>query len=163
MTGLGYRYRGENGIPGRFYFDKIVDGRTAVHAHMFPAAHPEVRKHLAFRDYLRTHPDAARNYELLKQRLASKYRDDRLAYTEAKAEFINRIHRNGRRRPLLPNPNVRQSPQVAGHQGRPIASQRNSMKGAAVRHESAYLSTNSGAQASSWVKVVPAVNDFSLR
>ena len=91
MTGLGYRYRGENGIPGRFYFDKIVDGRTAVHAHMFPAAHPDVRKHLAFRDYLRTHPDAARNYELLKQRLASKYRDDRLAYTEAKAEFINRI------------------------------------------------------------------------
>ncbi len=41
MTALGYRYRGENGIPGRFYFDRIVDGRTVAHVHMFPAGHPE--------------------------------------------------------------------------------------------------------------------------
>lgn len=91
MTGLGYRYRGENGIPGRFYFDKIVDGRTVVHAHMFPAGHPDVRKHMAFRDYLRTHPDAAREYELLKRKFAAEYRNDRRAYTEAKAEFTSRI------------------------------------------------------------------------
>ena len=91
MTKLDYRYRGENGIAGRFYFDRIVDGRTVVHAHMFPVGHPDVRKHLMFRDYLRTHPDAARDYEQLKQTLASNYRDDRRAYTEAKAGFTNAI------------------------------------------------------------------------
>lgn len=91
MTELGYRYRGENGVPGRFYFDKVVEGRTVVHAHMFPEGQTDVRKHLAFRDYLRTHPDAARAYEELKLTLASKYRDNRKAYTEAKAEFINGI------------------------------------------------------------------------
>ena len=91
MAGLGYRYRGENGIPGRFYFDKIVDDRTVVHAHMFLADHPDVGKHLAFRDYLRTHPDAAREYEELKRVLVSTYRDDCRAYTEAKAEFVERI------------------------------------------------------------------------
>ena len=91
MTKLGYRYRGETGIPGRFYFDGIVDGRTVVHAHMLPVGHPQVRQHLVFRDYLRTHPDAARDYEQLKWTLASKYRDDRPAYTQAKAEFTNGI------------------------------------------------------------------------
>ena len=56
MTALGYRYRGENGIAGRFYFDRVVDGRTVMHVHMFPAGHPEVRRHLVFRDHLRDEP-----------------------------------------------------------------------------------------------------------
>ena len=91
MTALGYRYRGENGIAGRFYFDRVVDGRTVMHVHVFPAGHPEVRRHLAFRDHLRANPDAAREYELLKQELARLYRDDRRAYTDAKAAFITRV------------------------------------------------------------------------
>ena len=53
MTTLEYRYRGDNGLPGRFYFDKIVDGRTVVHAHMYPQDHFDVRKLVAFRDHLR--------------------------------------------------------------------------------------------------------------
>ena len=91
MTVLGYQYRGENGIPGRFYFEKVVDGRTVAHVHMFPAAHPAIRTHLLFRDHLRIHPDAARDYGRLKRALASKYRDDREAYTDAKADFIEGI------------------------------------------------------------------------
>ncbi len=91
MTALGYRYRGENGIAGRFYFDRVVDGRTVMHVHVFPAGHPEIRRHLAFRDYLRTNPDIAREYERLKRELATRYRDDRRAYTDAKAAFITRV------------------------------------------------------------------------
>ena len=91
MTALGYRYRGENGIPGRFYFDRVVDGRTVAHVHMLPVGHPDSGKHLVFRDHLRTHPDAARDYERLKRELASKYRDDRRTYTDAKADFISGI------------------------------------------------------------------------
>ena len=84
MTALGYRYRGENGISGRFYFEKAVDGRTVAHVHMFPLGHPAIRTHLAFRDYLRAHPDAARDYERLKRDLAMKHRNDREAYTDAR-------------------------------------------------------------------------------
>ena len=91
MEALGYRYRGENGIPGRFYFEKSVDGRTVAHVHLFPLGHPAIRTHLAFRDYLRTHPDAARDYERLKRALAAKHRHDRKAYTDAKAAFIEGI------------------------------------------------------------------------
>ena len=88
MTTLGYCYRGERGMPGRFYFDKIVGERTVVHNHMFPQSHSDVRKLLAFRDYLRTHRDAAFEYERLKRELARKHREDGGAYTRAKGAFI---------------------------------------------------------------------------
>jgi GrpB-like predicted nucleotidyltransferase (UPF0157 family) len=43
---------------------------------------------LYFRAYLLAHPDAAREYESLKRKLAVKYRHNRDAYTEAKGVFI---------------------------------------------------------------------------
>lgn len=46
---------------------------------------------LYFRDYLRDHPDIAKEYEELKLKLAQKFKHDRDAYTEAKSDFINRI------------------------------------------------------------------------
>jgi GrpB-like predicted nucleotidyltransferase (UPF0157 family) len=46
---------------------------------------------LLFRDYLIAHPDVAREYGELKQRLAAEYHSNRIAYTKAKAEFIERI------------------------------------------------------------------------
>ncbi|MDE2836901.1 MAG: GrpB family protein [Chloroflexota bacterium] len=91
MAMLGYRCLGENGISGRLYFEKDVNGRTVAHIHMFPAGHPAIRTHLAFRDYLRTHPEAARDYERLKRDLAARHRNYREAYTDAKAAFIESI------------------------------------------------------------------------
>ena len=91
MTTQGYKYRGENGLRGRFYFDKIVDGRTVVHCHMYPQGHSDVRKLVAFRNQLRTDSVMARDYERLKRELALKYRDDRPAYTDAKGTFVNEI------------------------------------------------------------------------
>ena len=73
MTTLGYRYRGESGIAGRFYFDKIANGRTVVHVHMLPVGHTEISKLMLFLDYLRTHCAAAHDYEQLKRTLASTY------------------------------------------------------------------------------------------
>ncbi len=91
MATLGYRYSGEHGLPGRFYFDKIVDGRTVVHCHMYPQDHSDVGKLVAFRDQLRTDSVTAMAYELLKRELALKYRDDRPTYTDAKGAFVNEI------------------------------------------------------------------------
>jgi GrpB-like predicted nucleotidyltransferase (UPF0157 family) len=41
-----------------------------------------------FRDYLRRHPDTAREYGSLKKTLAERYADDPIGYLEAKSEFI---------------------------------------------------------------------------
>ena len=41
-----------------------------------------------FRDYLRSHPDVAKEYATLKLALKEKYEHDRDAYTNAKTEFV---------------------------------------------------------------------------
>lgn len=46
---------------------------------------------LAFRDYLRAHPETAREYERLKYELAERHRTDREAYTEAKTDFVTNV------------------------------------------------------------------------
>lgn len=49
----------------------------------------ELERRLRFRDRLRADPQLARTYETLKRTLATRYENDREAYTEAKSEFIH--------------------------------------------------------------------------
>ncbi len=89
LEGIGYEYRGENGIAGRFYF---VRGEPRTHhLHVVELGGEFWESHLAFRDYLRTHREAADEYDRLKRGLASKYPGDRGAYTEGKAAFIEGV------------------------------------------------------------------------
>ena len=46
---------------------------------------------LAFRDYRRSHPEEAREYEALKRKLAGLYPNDREAYTEGKTDLVGQI------------------------------------------------------------------------
>lgn len=52
---------------------------------------------LYFRDFLRSHKEAAREYEALKQRLQQEYEHDRDGYTEAKTEFIKKWTKQARK------------------------------------------------------------------
>jgi GrpB-like predicted nucleotidyltransferase (UPF0157 family) len=90
LENLGYTYRGENGIAGRFYFVKGAPARTH-HLHMLLADSLELRNHLFFRDYLRANPESAAEYDKLKRDLANKYGNDRDAYLDGKAAFVESI------------------------------------------------------------------------
>ena len=46
---------------------------------------------LLFRDYLIEHPDIAKEYEILKVRLAKNFPNDRVTYTQTKTEFIVKV------------------------------------------------------------------------
>lgn len=46
---------------------------------------------IVFRDYLATHPEAAKEYERLKLSLLPEYKHDRDGYTDAKSEFVRNI------------------------------------------------------------------------
>jgi len=87
---LGYRCRGENGIAGRRYYtlDDTLTGQRQYQVHCFAPGSGEIERHLAFRDYLRTHPDTARDYEAEKRRCRELHPDDSNAYCEAKASWI---------------------------------------------------------------------------
>ena len=85
---LGYNSKGEFGIPGREFFTRDTNGDRTHHLHVFQSGHPDIERHLVFRDYLRANPDAAREYENLKEELAKRFPKASGSYTEAKSEFI---------------------------------------------------------------------------
>ncbi|HKP25962.1 MAG TPA: GrpB family protein [Dongiaceae bacterium] len=94
LQALGYQSRGEHGIAGRHYF---VRGTPRTHqAHLFAAGHPEIERHLLFRDYLCAHAYERAAYERLKRKLAAEFGDDRQAYAAAKTPFCDRIDRLAR-------------------------------------------------------------------
>lgn len=52
---------------------------------------------LYFRDYLKEHPEVAREYAELKMQLKERYEHNRDAYTDAKEEFVSRYSRIAKR------------------------------------------------------------------
>ena len=90
LAGIGFEYvpEYEREIPDRRYFHKGPPVMRTFHLHMVEHGGDFWRRHLRFRDYLRTHPAAVQEYERLKRELAARYGVDREGYTNAKAAFV---------------------------------------------------------------------------
>ena len=77
------------------YFHKPHDWPHSHHVHLCESGSEWEWRHLAFRDYLRTHPEAREEYVALKRRLAAIHgganHDERQAYADAKSELVRRI------------------------------------------------------------------------
>lgn len=90
IIAIGYEPKGENGLPGRRYFQKGGDNRTH-HVHIYEIGNPEIERHLAFRDYLRLHSDIAKEYGDLKVGLAKLFPYDIEAYINGKEKLAKEI------------------------------------------------------------------------
>ncbi|MCA1029704.1 GrpB family protein [Bacillus timonensis] len=94
MIQLGYEPLGENGLPGRRYYRKGEDDRTH-HVHLFQwNNHSEIDRHLAVRDYLRKHPEAAKQYGELKAKLAALFPHDIKGYMDGKDLFVKNLEQH---------------------------------------------------------------------
>lgn len=94
LTRAGYEHRGERGVPGRHYFRRGQP--RSYHLHLVEEDGPLWRDYVAFRDYLRAHPEAARQFADLKRVLAARFSRDREAYMNAKALHVEEILRLAR-------------------------------------------------------------------
>lgn len=93
LSEIGYRYEGNLGIVGREAFK--YDGKEHLrkhHLYVCPEDSPELKRHIAFRDYLRTHSDAVREYSHIKEEGAKRYPNDIERYIEHKSPFIEKIY-----------------------------------------------------------------------
>jgi GrpB-like predicted nucleotidyltransferase (UPF0157 family) len=90
----GYVHRGEQEIPGRDFFRR-GDPRQ-YHLHLTRVGSSFWHDQRTFRDWLRTHPDAASDYMTLKQRLALQFPTDREAYILGKTSFVEETLRVAR-------------------------------------------------------------------
>ena len=94
FQGIGYEVMGEFGIIGRRYFRKGGDHRThQIHAFQYNNIY-EIERHLAFRDYLREHPEVSKEYGALKSKLADQYPNDIDGYMDGKGDFIKRVEQD---------------------------------------------------------------------
>lgn len=88
LSPLGYVNVPYDGDDERLFFRKGVP--RAYHVHIVRLNSWTYWKTLIFRDILISSPELRTEYERLKRELATRFRDDREAYTDAKSEFIER-------------------------------------------------------------------------
>lgn len=98
MEELGYTYLGEHGLPGRLFFRK--EPRT-YHVHVVEHGGGHWKRHLLFRDALRSDAEERRRYDEFKRRLAAEGHP-REVYTELKTPFIREIEARARARGVEP-------------------------------------------------------------
>jgi len=100
--GYDYLWRPTHGDAGPPFYAWFIKRRPATgvrthHIHMVEDHFVEHWDRLFFRDYLIAHPEVARAYGALKMRLAAAHPHDRIAYTRAKTEFIERTTEQAKR------------------------------------------------------------------
>lgn len=100
IEGLGYEYvpDHEAEFPRRRYFRRTGDdGRRTHQVHVVEHADRAwCDRHIAFRDWLRSHDDDRDRYAALKRRLADEFGTNRAGYTDAKTAFVHQIERAAR-------------------------------------------------------------------
>jgi GrpB-like predicted nucleotidyltransferase (UPF0157 family) len=92
LARIGYAFEGDLGVAGRYAF-RPPPPYDVHHHHLYVCAKDNraLKEQIAFRDYLRSKPDAAEAYASLKRAAADAHRNDRNAYTDAKTAFVTSV------------------------------------------------------------------------
>jgi GrpB-like predicted nucleotidyltransferase (UPF0157 family) len=96
LTPIGYEFVYHKNFPERRFFRKGQWGAGTHHLHFYLFEGEDWNNQMLFRNYLRTHPDALKEYQQLKINLAKKFRFDRASYTENKAAYIQKVIRQAK-------------------------------------------------------------------
>ena len=93
LADIGYIHEGDLGIKGREAF-KYTDkpNLMAHHLYVCPQDSTELHRHLTFRDFLRSNPQAAAEYSAIKARAAALYPEDIDGYIAYKSPCIAQLY-----------------------------------------------------------------------
>ena len=94
LAAIGYLHEGDLGIPHReafCYSDK--PHLMKHHLYVCPQNSEELHRHVTFRDYLRTHPEAVQQYSAIKETAATLFPNDIDGYIAHKSPCIAELYR----------------------------------------------------------------------
>ena len=93
LAKIGYRHEGDLGIKDREAF--CYEGKTHLqthHLYVCPQDSADLHRHIAFRDYLRTHPEAVQRYSEVKATAAKLFPQDIDRYIAYKSPCIAALY-----------------------------------------------------------------------
>ncbi len=95
LAAIGYRHEGDGGIQDREAFDLNGErkeiGLPPHHLYVCIVGADALQEHLAFRDFMRQHPEWIARLSDHKRALCAQYDNDRQAYMLGKAEMVKLI------------------------------------------------------------------------
>ena len=90
----GYIYEGDLGLKDREAFR--YEGKEHLrihHLYVCPQDSKELKRHLAFRNYLRNHPNTVKEYGKVKKEAAKLFPNDTQKYCMYKSQIIEKIYK----------------------------------------------------------------------
>ena len=93
LSAIGYMHEGDLGIMGREAFDYSDKPHLMTH-HLYvcPQDSEELRRHIVFRDFLRSNTEARRRYSAVKESAARLFPDDIDQYIAYKSPCVDELY-----------------------------------------------------------------------
>ena len=91
---IGYIHEGNLGIKDREAFK--YSGKSHLqqhHLYVCPQQSEELHRHIAFRDFLKSNPEAVKKYGAIKEKAAQLFPDDIEKYIEYKSSCVEELYR----------------------------------------------------------------------
>lgn len=103
LDAIGYIHEGDLGIKDRQAF-KYTDKPhlRSHHLYVCPQNSEELMRHVAFRDYLRAHPNARAKYSAVKEKAAELFPNDINGYMAYKSSCIEELYAECGIKPIIP-------------------------------------------------------------
>jgi GrpB-like predicted nucleotidyltransferase (UPF0157 family) len=94
LAAIGYIHEGDLGIKGREAF-RYSDKPHLKNHHLYvcPQDSEELYRHITFRDFLRSHPEARERYSRVKEKAAELFPNDIDGYIRYKSSCIEELYR----------------------------------------------------------------------
>lgn len=94
LASIDYIHEGDLGIKDREAF-KYSDKPHLMLHHLYvcPKDSEELRRHIAFRDYLRSNPEAVKKYSAVKEKAAELFPNDIDGYIKYKSPCIEELYK----------------------------------------------------------------------
>ena len=94
LSTIGYIHEGDLGIKDREAF-KYIDKPHLMPHHLYvcPQNSEELRRHITFRDFLRSNTEAVKKYSLIKETAAELFPNDIDGYIEYKSSCIENLYK----------------------------------------------------------------------